>query len=437
MSNFKLIFIGVFIAGAVFGLLVFSGIINVGGSSTATVAGNVVVWGTLDTRAISTFVSDFDTRSKDIQITYVEKDPVTFDSALVEALATGNPPDLVLLPDDLIWRFRDKLTHIPFASLPAATFQTTFADSANVFGVSDGYIAVPWAADPLVMYYNKDLLASVGMAQPPAGWQAFLDSVPLLTKKQSDLSLTQMGAAFGTYKNISHPKDILALLFMQSGSPFITDTGGSLDVHFGSTASNGEGAAAIAAMNFYMGFSDPLKQAYSWNAGSPLDRKAFVESDLAYYFGTASELPQIRAENPNLNFGIALPPQGVSGTPLTTGSSYGLAIPKTASNQLLSYTAATLLASAESETSLVTSTNATLALIPTRRDVLAIKPISDPYLGFLYNAALVQRSWIDPNPVVSSQVFAGLVKDISSSTLRADEALSKASAQLSILNGTI
>ncbi len=433
MSNFKIIFIGIFVAGAVFGLLVFSGIINIGGSTTTTVAGTATIWGTLDQQALSGFISDFNNQSKDIHIAYVQKDSASFDSDLIEALANGTPPDLVLLPDNLIWRFQGKLTHIPFASLPAATFSSTFADSATIFSATDGTIAVPWVADPLVLYYNRDLLASIGYAQPPATWQQFVDSIPLLTKKQADLTLTQSGTAMGTYKNIAHPKDILALLFMQSGSPFITQSNGALAVHFGTTSTKIENDASLAAMQFYMGFSNPINSEYSWNAGQPLDRQAFAESNLAYYFGTASELPQIRAQNPNLNFGIALPPSGVNGLPSTTGHSYGFAIPKSAPNQLLSYTTTTLLANAANETAFITKYGGVLSLIPTRRDVLAVKPTTDPYLGFLYNAELVHKSWIDPSPAFSDTIFSSLIKDISSSALDPSQALSKASAQLSAL----
>ena len=433
MSNFKIILIGIFVAGAVLGLLVFSGIITLGSSSTTTVSGNAVIWGTLDQRALSGFFSDFNTLSKDVHVSYEQKNPATLDTDLVEALAVGNPPDLVLLPDNLIARFQDKLTHIPFSSLPAATFSSTFADSANIFSVSDGSIAVPWLADPLVLYYNRDLLASIGYAQPPATWQQFVDSIPLLTKKQADLTLTQSGTAMGTYKNIANPKDILALLFMQSGSPFITLTNGAVAVHFGNTATQTESDASLAAMKFYMGFSNPTSDTYSWNAGQPLDRQAFTNSTLAYYFGLASELPQIRAQNPNLNFGIALPPQGLSGTTMTTGRSYGFAIPKSAPNQLLSYTATTLLANAANETTLVTKYGGLLSLIPSRRDVLAVKPTIDPYLGFLYNAELVHKSWLDPNPKYSDVIFSSLIRDINSSALDPMSALSKASQQLSVL----
>ena len=436
MSNFKIIIIGLFAAGAVFGILVFSGVVTFGSSATtaATVQGSVTVWGTFDSSALAGLIDDFNVRNPKISIIYEQKDPATFDSTLIEAIAAGTPPDLVLLPDNLIWKYQDKMTHIPFASLPAQVFQSTFTSAADIFSVSDGYIAMPWASDPLVMYYNRDMLQGAGLAQPPATWQAFTDSVPLLAQKKADLTLTQEAAALGSFGNIEHAKDILALLFFENGNPFITSGSTAPDVHFGATAAGTDSTTSDQALDFYMAFSDPSKQTYTWNQGEPLDRTEFAQSSLAYYFGTASELPLVQAENPNLNFGIALPPQAVGKTPVTSGHVYGFAIPKAAPNQLLSYTAASLLASNISETAITTKTGSSLALVPVRRDVLAVKPTNDAYTGFLYDAALVQRSWLDPDPATTSQVFNTLISDISSSTLSTDAALAKASAQLGTLS---
>ncbi len=437
MSNFKLIFIAVFIVAGLFGFLVFAGIIDLGGKGSTTIVpeGSVVVWGTIDARAMSPFVSDFNTKNPKINIVYVQKDTATFDQTLVESIAGGTPPDLVLLPNNLIWRFGNKLTHIPFTSLPAQTMQTTFIDAANTFVVKDGTLAIPWAADPLVMYYNRDLLQNEGIAQPPKNWTTFAETATRMTKKTSDLTITQSGAALGTYKNILHPKDILALLFMESGSSFVTTNNGALVVDFGPVSVGNKNAAAVLATDFFMSFSNPVKSVYSWNAGLPTDRDLFIQSKLAYYFGTASELPIIRAQNPNLNFSIALPPQSPNGNTLTTGSIYGFAIPKTAPNQLLSYTATTLLSGQIAQTSLTSLLQEGAALTPVRRDVLAIKPTSDPYLGFLYDATLVQKVWTDPNPIASNTIFSNLISNINSSAYSTDQALARAAAELAGLGG--
>ncbi len=437
MSNFKLIFITVFIVAGVFGFLVFSGIVNVGGGGSTTVApeGSVVVWGTLDSSAMIPFVSDFNTKNPTINIVYIQKDTATFDQILVESIAGGTPPDLVLLPNNLVWRFQNKLTHIPFTSLPAQTFTSTFVDAADIFMDTDGALAIPWAADPLVMYYNQDLLQNEGIALPPKNWTEFAETVTKTTKKTSDLTITQSGAALGTYKNIVHPKDILALLFMQSGNSFVTINNGALVVDFGPVSTGNKNASAILATDFFMSFSNPIKSVYSWNAGLPSDRNLFIQSKLTYYFGTASELPIIRAQNPNLNFGIALPPQTPTGNTLTTGAIYGFAIPKAAPNQLLSYTATTLLSGQAAQTSLTNLLQQGAALTPVRRDVLAVKPTSDPYLGFLYDATLVQKVWVDPNPIISNTIFSNLIGNINSSALTTDQAIARAAAELAGLGG--
>jgi ABC-type glycerol-3-phosphate transport system substrate-binding protein len=426
MSNFKIVIIGIFGAGIIFGMLVFSGVISFGSSAaTKEVTGSVTIWGTFDQNAMAGFISDFDTRNQKVTATYVQKDAATFDATLTEAIASGSAPDLILLPDSLVWRYSDKISHIPFASLPAQTFQSTFISAGNIFSATDGYVAVPWAADPLVMYYNRDMIEGIGLSQPPSNWQAFVASVPLLAKKQADLTLTQQAAALGSYSNIAHASDILALLFFENGNPFITLGATRPNIHFGTTSTADEITTSSQALTFYMGFSNSTNQDYTWNSGQPLDRSAFLSSTLAYYFGLASELPLIRATNPNLNFGIALPPQAAGKSPVTSGHVYGFAIPKSAPNQILSFTAATLLSNTASEAAITSKTGTSLALIPARRDVLAVKPVNDAYLWLLYDAAM------------SSGIWKALVGDISSSTLPVGDALTKAAAQLSSLGAKI
>lgn len=432
MAYFKNIVLGVFVVGAIIGVLMFGGVIKIGSSAptSTNITGSAILWGTFSAQAMTPFIADFRLVNTNIHVTYVEKDPATFSNDLVEAIASGNPPDLIILPDNLINHFKDKVTHISFTSIPADTYTNTYISASNIFTAPDGTIALPWAADPIIMYYNRDMLQSAGIANPPKNWQEFTDSIKLLTVKQNDLTITQSAAALGTYANIAHAKDILALLFLQTGNPFMEYDYTRFIAHFGGGGTPGESNVANQVLSFYSAFADPVKSVYSWNAGQPLDRDMFSRSSLAYYFGSASELPGIRAKNPNLNFGISLPPQSVTGTTLTTGRMYGFAIPKTAKNQLVSYTAATLLSNVAAETSLSGNSAVTLSLIPVRRDVLASKQISDQYLNFLYKTALVQKSWFDPDPVASDEILGSMMKNINSSLLDVGGALGKAESQL-------
>ena len=432
MGIFKNVVLGIFIAGALLGLAVFAGLIKIGGNSSAntTVKGTAIMWGTFSALSMQPLLSDFKDNNNDVNIQYVEKDPDTFSNDIVESIASGNPPDLIILPDNLINHFKDKVTHIPYTSIPADTYTNTFISAANIFLAKDGIVAIPWAADPVIMYYNRDMLQSAGYAKPPTTWQDFTDSIKLLTIKQNNLAITQSATALGTYSNVAHAKDIIALLFLQTGNPFMTYDYTAFTAYLGDGGTANEKSVSKQVMDFYMAFSDPVKSVYSWNAGEPLDRDMFTQSSLAYYFGSASELPGIRATNPNLNFGIALPPQSSTSTIVTTGRMYGLVIPKSAKNQTLSFTAASLLTNAVAEKSLSANAAVTLSLLPVRRDVLATNAVSDQYLNFLYKTVIVQKSWFDPAPVESDQILNNMLKNISSSLLDTSSALSKAEVEL-------
>src|ERR1035437_1764158 len=95
--NFQLIILIVFIIAAVFGVLVFSGAIPLGKSSTGSL-GTVVLWGTISTQAIAIPLKDFNDANPTFVVNYVQKSSDTFDQDLLEALAVGAGPDMFFLP---------------------------------------------------------------------------------------------------------------------------------------------------------------------------------------------------------------------------------------------------------------------------------------------------------------------------------------------------
>ena len=127
MSYFKNIVLGIFIGGAVIGVMIFGGMINVGSSSSGPtdVRGTITLWGTFSTQAMNPFLADFKNNNAHIFVNYIEKDPATYTNDLIEAIASGTPPDLIILPDGMINHFKDKVTHIHFTSIPADTYNKT------------------------------------------------------------------------------------------------------------------------------------------------------------------------------------------------------------------------------------------------------------------------------------------------------------------------
>ena len=119
--NFQLVIIIVFIAAAIFGILVFSGALPIGGEQAGS-GGTVVLWGTVPGASIVGPLEDFKTANETFTVTYVEKSPETFDRDLLEALASGVGPDLFFLPDNLTYQYANKIFIIPYGSYPLSLF---------------------------------------------------------------------------------------------------------------------------------------------------------------------------------------------------------------------------------------------------------------------------------------------------------------------------
>ena len=73
-----------------------------------------------------------------------------------------------------------------------------------------------------------------------------------------------------------------------------------------------------------------------------------------------------------------------------------------------------------------------LLVAPARRDLLAVKP-SDAYSPIFYNSALFSRSWLDPSPNDTENIFRGLIEGVLSNNATARDSLADANAKLNLL----
>ena len=78
-------------------------------------------------------------------------------------------------------RDSDKVFIIPYANFSQSQFTNTFADGANPYLASSGVVGVPVLIDPLVMYWNRDMLKTAGIAEPTPDWT--LDQMVEAAKK--------------------------------------------------------------------------------------------------------------------------------------------------------------------------------------------------------------------------------------------------------------
>lgn len=424
MSKFQLILLGAFGIFIIIAVLTFA--LYRGGSSQQS---TVTVWGTFSTEDMSSLLSNTSiSQDNSLSINYVEKSPATIESEFTEALAQGVGPDLIILRQDQFWKNKPKLLAIPYSSLSQKTFSDTFVEAGEIYLTADGVYGLPLAVDPMVLYYNRDLLSAAGMAKPIAFWDEIFAATGGLSKRDAAGNLTKSTIAMGETRNINNFKDILSLLMLQAGTSITGFSGTELQSFLGESYSLPV-APADSALEFYTQFSNPTKAYYSWNRVLPEAQTRFTAGDMAYYLGFASELRALRNKNPTLNFSVAPVPQSrVSGKTITIGRLYGISISRGAKNPQAALAAAWKLSSAEAGAALSQIT----LWPPARRDLLSQTP-TDSILPVFYSAALQSKSWVDPNTTGSAKVFSDMVEAVTSGRARTSESVSKADRELETL----
>ncbi|OHA91203.1 MAG: hypothetical protein A2758_01885 [Candidatus Zambryskibacteria bacterium RIFCSPHIGHO2_01_FULL_49_18] len=425
MSKFQIILLSVFGFFILLAVLVFAMYRGGAGSEGAVIS----VWGDMPSEDVSqVFDSLVPQIDKTVIIRYSEKESDEIDQEFTEALAQGLGPDLLIVTQERLWKNKSKLIPIPYQSVGARDFRDTFVEESELFLMQDGVYGLPLAIDPLVLYYNRDILSAAGEAKPLAYWDEIYNLTQKLTKKDQAGNLTQSAIALGETRNIPNFKEILSLLFIQAGTPVTSlidnELRSALSDNFGLPVSPGE-----SALDFYTQFANPAKAYYSWNRSMPSAATHFTSADAAYYIGFASELTALRNKNPNLNIGVAPVPQSrVSGKRLTYGKIYVVALSRGTRNPAAAMRAALMIASEPVAESLAKN----LGLPPARRDLLSVRQ-SDAVMPVFYEAALQAKGWLDPENVSTGNIFAEMVNAVTSGRARTSEALGAASRSLDSL----
>lgn len=437
MSNFQTILVAVFLAFFVFAVLIFSGAIKIGGLSggSGTPQGKVVIWGTFSSSALTNVLDNINKNNKALSISYVKKDLSTYQQDLILSFANGVGPDLFIITGDMVRNNNNFIYKIPYANYPEKTFRDSFIDGADIYLDSEGVLGFPIVVDPMVLYYNKDMLSNEGIVSPPKSWDELFNLNSSLTKRDNSGTISQSMIALGQYSNVNNSKDILATLLIQNNNPIVTRVNDTVNtgINYVSMLNSNPSHLSVtpmeAVIKFFIEFSNPSNTAYSWNRSLPSSLDMFTSGKLAFYLGRASELFNIEGVNPNLSFDVTGIPQiKSSSTKRTFGEIYAVAINKKSSNLTSSFGVAGMLSAGENAKNFSTS----LSLPPTARTLLTDKP-TNPYLFTFFNSALISRSWLDPDKSKSDAIFKELIENTLSNNLSVSGAISKAQGQLELL----
>lgn len=407
-----------------------------GGNSGNTA--NVVLWGVLPEQVFMTTIRELVVDNEIYNsLVYVQKNPDTIEDEVLKALAEGTGPDIVMFTEKQIVANQSRMQEVPYESFPLRTYQDLFLDEANLLLTRTGILGFPFLVDPLVMYYNKDILNNNGFSRPPETWTEVLAITPTITQKDSSFNISKSTIALGSYDNITNAKDIFWLLTLQAGNPVIErfldeqdqveKYRAVLDNSFSFTLN-----PAYASTNFFTQFSNPTKTVYSWNRSLPESQTAFVSGDLAFYIGYASELPTIRRINPNLNFDVTLVPQSQnSERKVTYGSMLVFSIPRTSRNVGGAVNMIANLTSQKSQQAF----SGVFGMPSVRDDLLSSYDSASSFESVFNRSAIISRGILEPDAARTDDIIRELINTVVSGQFEISEAVARAQEKLrTILN---
>lgn len=276
------------------------------------------VWGTFDDSDVfNQIVADYRKINPHIKdIKYRKLAPETYKEDLLDAMASGNGPDIFMLRNTWLSSFADKAIPAPAAMFTEKTIRDAFVDvvADDFLDEKKQVMAVPLSVDSLALYYNKDIFNAAGISAPPKTWEELVAMVPLLVKQDDFGNINQAAIALGSGENINRSSDILLTLMMQYGASIT-------DARFSEQPDR-------QALEFYTQFSRLGLPVYTWNQRQHYSIDAFYEGTLGMMINYSYHYATIRQKNAKLNFAVAPLPQFDGQPPVDFSNYWGFAVAK-------------------------------------------------------------------------------------------------------------
>jgi ABC-type glycerol-3-phosphate transport system substrate-binding protein len=394
------------------------------------VTGSVQIWGTMSGDGMENILQQYTEQYESYEnVTYRYIASEQFEDTLLNALADGRGPDVVLMSHESLVDSRRRLLPYSYEQFPLRDIRDRYVEGAQIFALSDGLYALPIAVDPIVLYWNRDILATEGFLSPPRTWEELINvQFSDLIQRDFDRTIKRGVVALGEYGNVRNAFGVVSLLLIQGGSAGVTESGSTYEIRLQESIS-GANDPLRTATDFYTRFSKPSNTLYSWNRSFNEDRSAFVGENLTFYFGYASEGVAIERLNPNLNFDIAEVPQGAAATLRRTyGQFYGLALLRTSDN----VTGASAVMAQLSNIAAADQIAIDSGLVPTTRQTVAAGS-NTTYGRIAYGSATIAYGWLNPDPQETDDIFATMMQDVNENRRTASQSVSDALGRLELV----
>ena len=377
-------------------------------------------------------INAFQKANKNIKITYRVFKPQDYEQAVLNALAAGTGPDVWMIHNTWLPKHIDKLipmpSVVPGTKAPLMTvrqFQDAFVDVAATDLISDGKIyGMPLYVDTLALYYNKDMFATAGIAQPPKLWTDFVEGVKKITTYDASRNITRSAVALGTARNINRSTDILMMLMLQSGV-HMTDADNTQ-----STFSRPVDGTPVGenVLQFYTDFANPQKKVYTWNDAMDYSFDAFVSGKTAMMINYAHQIAAVRAAAPRLNWAVAGIPQASSVDARTFASYWPLVVSAKTKAPDAAWSFVHYMTAGDGNLAYLNASGRPAA----RRDLIDQQK-TDPDLGAFAEQSLTARSWLQVDNAAIEAIFADMIDSVNLGKQTLPDALRAADAKVSIL----
>ncbi len=377
-----------------------------------------VIWGVDDPLIFESAIQDYQSQFK-TKVTYIEKDPHTFDRDLLEAIAGGISPQAIITSTDWIAKNHDKIA-IPKESIVSAEdVEAAFIDLAAAAlierkkkeGKPDKKTlwGLPLWVDPLVLFWNKDLFNESLVAVPPATWDDFVHTSNKIKKLGAGGAIIQSGAALGRARNIPLHKDILALLLLQQGTTLE-------DAFFENSTEQSQ--LSLSVLGFYTNYGKPGTAAYTWHGMLPEPRELFIEGKLGMMLDHYSYKKELEDKNPHRAFDVSPAPQTRGGKLAYVADMRAITVPKGAAEHDAAWTLARFLVS-QAELKKIISNG---VMVAARRDLIA----ADSLPEILKKSILNAKSSFEKYPKENTPIIKEMIENIADGQLFPSEAIAQA-----------
>lgn len=411
------------IVGAAVVLIIVGIIFYVGRKPSIGPGARLVFWDAVDSNIVwKPMIEEFNKTFSNIQISYVKKDPKTFEDEFIKALARGEGPDIFSFYNTWLPKYVDLVRPLSLDFQNQWGFEPRQFSSIYPKVVSDDFLssqgiyALPLYVDTLALYYNRDFFDSRGIPNPPTTWDEFVKTAQTFTKKDERGNIIRSGAALGKANNIDKATDILSILMIQKGNNIIDRSTKSVLI--------GKDEKAKEALNFYVSFANPQSLNYSWDLPGVNSIDAFSQGKSVMMINYAEARSLIRSKSPTLNFLISTLPQFDPDLRKDYADYYGLSVTRRSRAPDQAWNFITFAASQA-------GANAYLSLSgrpPARRDFLSLK--FDEELAVFARQVLSAKSWYQPDQAKIVKIFTDMIESVVGRRSTADKAIDLAAQEL-------